>query len=125
MTIGKLKQNSLYVQRSCTHHGSMTAISEILGWAGAGCLLLAYALISTRRLAVDRAYQLLNLAGSLGLAVNGIVHRAWPSTALNLLWIAVGLAGIINTGAAITARSRPRGPASCDEQGVQNHCGCR
>jgi hypothetical protein len=36
-------------------------------------------------------YQLLNLAGATGLAVNGTFHHAWPSTALNLIWLGIGL----------------------------------
>jgi len=79
-------------------------IAEVLGWTGAGALLLGYALISTRRLdAAGRAYQLLNLGGSLGLAVNGAVNGAWPSTALNLLWAAIGV-----TALARLARRRRR-----------------
>jgi len=69
--------------------------AEVLGWAGAGCLLLAYLMVSTRRLAAaGGAYQLLNLAGSAGLVVNAVVHHAWPSAALNLLWAAIGIAAL-------------------------------
>ncbi|GAA4708077.1 CBU_0592 family membrane protein [Phytohabitans rumicis] len=72
----------------------MTLFVEAVGWAGAGCLLLAYALLSAGRLTTGPAYQLLNLAGSVGLAVNAIVHSAWPSSSLNLVWLAIGLAAL-------------------------------
>ncbi|MEJ3748427.1 hypothetical protein WEI85_34720 [Actinomycetes bacterium KLBMP 9797] len=64
----------------------MILLAEILGWTGAGVLLVAYALLSARRITAGAGYQLLNLAGSVGLAVNGVAHSAWPSTTLNLIW---------------------------------------
>jgi hypothetical protein len=66
-------------------------LADATGWAGAACLLFAYAQLSSGRLAVDMRYHLLNLAGALGLTVNGVVHGAWPSTALNLIWLGIGL----------------------------------
>lgn len=67
-------------------------VLEVVGWAGAVALLLAYGLLSGGRAApTSRAYRGLNLAGAVGLAVNGAAHAAWPSVALNLLWLAIGL----------------------------------
>lgn len=67
-----------------------TLLTEVAGWGGAGCLLLAYALLSAGRLAAGVTFQLLNLAGAAGLLLNGAVHGAWPSAALNLVWLTVG-----------------------------------
>ena len=79
-------------------------VLEAVGWAGAGALLLAYALLSgDRATSTSRTYLGLNLAGAAGLAVNGAAHAAWPSTALNLLWLAIGLL-------ALRRRSAPRVP---------------
>ena len=62
-----------------------------VGWAGAALLLGAYALVSAGRLrGGGLAFQLMNLGGATGLAVNSAVNGAWPSVALNLVWIAVG-----------------------------------
>ncbi len=59
---------------------------DVLGWAGALALLLAYALLTAAGVqARSPAYRTLNLAGSAALAVNGAAHGAWPSAALNLL----------------------------------------
>lgn len=69
-------------------------LADAVGWAGAACLLLAYAGLSTGRLAMGARYQLLNLAGAGGLAVNGALHQAWPSTVLNVIWLAIGLAAL-------------------------------
>ena len=65
---------------------------EIIGWAGSLAVIAAYALLSAGRLnGRSLAYQLLNLAGALGMAINGLAHSALPSVFTNLIWMAVGL----------------------------------
>jgi hypothetical protein len=86
----------------------MTAVlTDLAGWVGAGCLLLAYMLLSMGRIRAGRAFQLLNFAGSLGLAVNGVAHQAWPSVALNLVWVAVGLATLRSRAGTQPNRNEP------------------
>jgi hypothetical protein len=88
----------------------VSVAAEVIGWAGAGCLLLAYYLVSSHRVAAaGAAYQLLNLAGAAGLTVNAVVHHAWPSAALNLLWAAIGIA-------ALARASRSPGPRDADRR---------
>ena len=65
-------------------------IADVIGWLGAACLLLAYAGLATRRLAGGPGYHALNLVGAGGLAFNGAYHHAWPSAALNVIWLAIG-----------------------------------
>lgn len=66
--------------------------ADIIGWIGAGALLLAYGLISAGKLAGDDLnYQGLNVAGSLGLMFNSAWYGAFPSAALNVIWIGIGL----------------------------------
>jgi len=66
------------------------------GWAGAAALLLAYGLVTSGRLSPrGGAFQALNLAGSLGLAANSGYHGAWPSVALNLVWMAIGAVALV------------------------------
>jgi hypothetical protein len=70
-------------------------VVDAAGWAGAAALLLAYGLVSSRK--VDGGgmrFQLLNLGGALGLAANGVYHGAWPSAALNVVWIGIGLVAL-------------------------------
>ena len=65
-------------------------VIAVVGWAGAALLLGAYALVSAGRLAGGGlTFQLMNLGGAAGLAINSAVNGAWPSVALNLVWIAV------------------------------------
>jgi uncharacterized membrane protein YedE/YeeE len=65
------------------------------GWLGAAALLVAYAMVSSKRLEGDStAYQLLNIAGSLLLAANTIFYRAYPSSFVNLIWIGIAVFSI-------------------------------
>lgn len=69
---------------------------DAAGYAGAAALLLAYGLVSTGRLdGRSTRFQLLNLVGAVGLLVNGIWHGAWPSVALNAVWVAIGATGVV------------------------------
>jgi len=71
-------------------------VIDAVGWAGAASLLLAYGLTSAGRLPPEGArFQLLNLGGALALTVNSAYHGAWPSAALNIVWIAIGAAALV------------------------------
>ncbi len=49
-------------------------IYEIIGWTGTVLILIAYFLVSTKRLsASSKNYQMLNLVGALGIVVNSAV----------------------------------------------------
>jgi hypothetical protein len=66
--------------------------ADILGWIGAGALLVAYGLISAGRMKANHTrYQGLNVVGSIGLIVNSTWYGAYPSTALNIIWIMIAL----------------------------------
>jgi hypothetical protein len=69
-----------------------------VGWGGAALLLGAYALVSAGRLAGGGiTFQVMNLAGAAGLATNSAVNGAWPSVALNLVWIGVGAVTLLRS----------------------------
>jgi cytochrome bd-type quinol oxidase subunit 2 len=64
-----------------------------LGTVGAAMLLVAYWLVSKNKIEGDsRLYQLLNVAGSVVLAVYAALLQAWSSMALNIVWTFIGLA---------------------------------
>ncbi len=64
---------------------------EIVGWAGAVLILLAYLLLSAGRLTGQSlVYQGMNVVGAAGFVVNGWWHGALPSAALNVLWLLIG-----------------------------------
>lgn len=65
---------------------------EVAGWAGAVLILLAYLLLSTERVTGQSLlYQGMNVVGGAGFVINGWWHGAWPSAALNVLWLLIGL----------------------------------
>ena len=64
---------------------------EIVGWAGATLILLAYLLLSAGKLTGHSpVYQGMNVAGAAGFIVNGWWHGALPSTVLNVIWMGIG-----------------------------------
>jgi drug/metabolite transporter (DMT)-like permease len=68
---------------------------DAIGWAGAALLLVAYAMVSSKKLEGDSmAYQFLNIVGSLFLAANTIFYRAYPSSFVNLIWIGIAVFSI-------------------------------
>ena len=65
---------------------------EAAGWTGAALILGSYVLVSTGRLeGRSRTFQWMNVAGAAGFVVNSGWHGAIPSTALNVVWLGVGL----------------------------------
>ena len=68
---------------------------DALGWLGAAALLIAYAMVSHKKLEGDSAtYQLLNISGSLLLAANTIFYGSYPSTFVNLIWAGIAVFSI-------------------------------
>ena len=72
----------------------MTAVEvavEVVGWAGAVLILLAYLLLSVGRLTGQSlTYQGMNVLGAAGFVINGWWHGALPSAVLNVLWLLIG-----------------------------------
>jgi hypothetical protein len=77
-------------------------IVNVVGWAGMALLISAYALVTAGRLhGPGLPFQLMNLFGGGFLMVNSAYYGAWPSAALNLVWVGIGLVGLAR------ARLRP------------------
>jgi hypothetical protein len=71
-------------------------IYSILGWIGMILLLLAYFLLSTKRLKINYVlYHLLNLFGAAGIGISTFVTHSWPAMALNIIWIIIAIIAII------------------------------
>ncbi len=65
---------------------------EIVGWFGALCILVAYALGSFGWLeAQSLPYQALNFFGAFGLLINAHKSKAYPSFILNIIWMGIGV----------------------------------
>jgi len=73
---------------------------DVIGWLGAAALLVAYALVSHRKLEGDSArYQLLNIGGSILLAANTIFYGSYPSTFVNVIWAVIAVFSIVRRNA--------------------------
>jgi hypothetical protein len=72
---------------------------DAIGWAGAAALLIAYAIVSSRKLEGNSTTcQFLNIVGSLLLAGNTIFYRAYPSSFVNLIWMGIAVFSIATRG---------------------------
>ena len=70
----------------------MKLFVEVVGWLGAVLILGSYALLSVGRLRADTLlYQLMNIVGAAGFVVNSGWNGAWPSAAMNVIWMGVGV----------------------------------
>ena len=68
---------------------------DAIGRTGAALLLVAYAMVSSKKLEVDSTvYQLLNIIGSVFLVVNTIFYRAYPSSFVNVIWAWIAIFSI-------------------------------
>ena len=68
---------------------------EVAGWIGAVLILAGYGLLSAGKLdAKSPAYQWLNVVGALGFIANSSWNGAWPSAALNVIWVGIGVVAL-------------------------------
>ena len=69
---------------------------EIVGWIGGGLILAGYFMLSAGKLdAKSRTYQWLNVIGALGFIANSSWNGAWPSAALNVIWVGIGVVALM------------------------------
>ncbi len=69
---------------------------EVIGWTAATMMLSAYVLLTTGRLrSLSPAYQWLNVLSGAGFIVNSGWNGAYPSAFLNLIWMGIGLYGLL------------------------------
>lgn len=67
-------------------------VIDALGWIGTISYLIAYFLVSTKRLEGDAvSYQLMNLIGGILLTVNTFYYRSFPAVTVNAAWIGISL----------------------------------
>lgn len=66
---------------------------HIIGTVGAVLLLLAYFLVSRKKVdGGSRFYQVLNIIGAAMLAVLTLYTQAWAAMGLNVIWVVIGIA---------------------------------
>ena len=89
----------------------MTWLVAVIGWIGAASVLLAYLLLLRHSASSDsHLYLTLNFLGSACLAVSTSAAHAWSSAAVNLIWLAIGVAPLARAWIKFSARRQ--GPAA-------------
>jgi hypothetical protein len=74
---------------------------EVVGWLAALLILGAYGLLSSGKVDGKSAlYHWMNVVGAVGFVINSGYNGAFPSAVLNVIWIGIGVFGLV--------RYRPR-----------------
>ena len=82
----------------------MKILIEMIGWSAAAMMLSAYLLLTSGRLRPSSAvYQWLNVLSGAGFIVNSGWNGAYPSAFLNVIWMSIGIYGVIR-GARVLPR---------------------
>jgi len=81
----------------------LKVIIEIIGWAAAATMLSAYMLLTSGRLSSNSGvYQWMNVLSGAGFILNSGWNGAYPSAFLNVIWMTIGIYGVIRG-----SRARP------------------
>lgn len=73
-----------------------TLVLAVIGWGGAAATVIAYALVTRRRLEPDSLlFHGLNLCGASALCISASVSGAWPSAVVNVIWILIGAQAVV------------------------------
>lgn len=71
---------------------SQQTLIDLLGWIGTVLYLIAYFLVSIKKVEGDSLpYQAMNITAGVLLVINTFYWRAYPSLGLNAAWIGIGL----------------------------------
>jgi hypothetical protein len=69
---------------------------DIVGWIGVALFLVAYVLVSIKRLEGDSVlYQAMNIVAGILLVVNSLYYHALPSVGVNAAWIGIGVFALV------------------------------
>jgi hypothetical protein len=79
---------------------------EVIGWISAAMMLSAYLLLNARKVTFNsRVYQWLNVLSGAGFIINSGWNGAYPSAALNAVWMFIGIFGVLR----VAGRRAPAG----------------
>ena len=75
---------------------TLAILMEVVGWIGGTLILAGYFLLTNGKLdARSPTYQWLNVVGALGFIANSGWNGAWPSAALNVIWVGIGVVALV------------------------------
>lgn len=85
----------LPVPRRLSARRRLKIFIEVVGWLAAVVILIAYGMLSAGKLDGRSAiYHLMNIVGAIGFVLNSGYNGAFPSVALNVVWIGIGIFGL-------------------------------
>lgn len=70
-------------------------IFDIVGWIGSIMVVVAYVLLSMKKIKPGLTYQLLNLGAAILMAIGLFPKNAWFSFALQIVWGLVAIVAIL------------------------------
>lgn len=69
---------------------------QAAGWAGTFLIVLAYFLISFKKIdSGNKLYSLMNLFGAIGIGINVFYHQAWPAFVMEFVWAVIAISALI------------------------------
>jgi hypothetical protein len=84
--------NAYFTKRLLKMHFAI----EVIGWAAAILMLSAYVLLTMGRLSArSHWYHWLNILSGAGFVLNSGWNGAYPSASINVVWVAIGLYGLL------------------------------
>jgi hypothetical protein len=70
---------------------------EVLGWIASVLIVGSYALNLLQKLRSDSTvYQLANIIGGIFFVINTYYHQAFPSMAVNIIWVILAGMALLN-----------------------------
>ena len=76
----------------------MENIAQIVGWVGTFLIVLAYFLVSYKKVdGSNKYYQLINLFGAVGVGINVFYQHAWPALALQIVWGIIAITSLLRS----------------------------
>jgi len=74
----------------------MDTFIEIIGWIGAVLIVGSYFLnINGKLSSRSPVYIISNLLGGIFFTVNTLVHHAYPSMIVNIIWVVIAIAALL------------------------------
>ncbi len=68
---------------------------DIIGWIGMVLIVTAYLLLSFDKINNGKTYQLLNLFGSIFMAIGLFPKNAWFSFSLQVIWLLIAVISLV------------------------------
>ena len=74
----------------------MDIFIEVIGWIGAVLIVGAYSLNINGKLSSRSViYIISNLVGGIFFTINTLVHHAYPSMLVNIIWVVIAIAALM------------------------------